>query len=179
MFPTHAQPFGAQSELSAGFLPGHIQHLTALPQTVGYLHQQRRFSDARFASQQDDRSQHQSATQYAVKLTQSCSGAHIGRQRQLPEGGCPTLSGQASQRCAPRGIGGDLWLRLDYLLRHGIPAPAVRAFAHPFGRFRTAFGADKNGARCLGRHVRFLSFFPGRRVIISFSRQFANSNMPI
>ena len=135
-FVHDTDPFGPHLDLVRGLLARYVQRF----QPGGFqreLQAQRRFADARFAAQQDDRALHQAAAQHAIHL----AVGQVGARESLPFDLVHRPGAVAAARRCERGRARRFLA--DDLFDQRIPLAARRAFADPFGRLVPATAAEK------------------------------------
>ena len=147
---------GAQRDLLAGLLAGHIQHRMAGGRQAGQgLEQQGALADARIAADQHHPALDQAAAQHAVEfvnaggLTRLFARIDFGQTLQFARGG--------ERGVAIGGRPGDL----GNALHQGLPLTAAGALPHPLGRGGAAFGAGINRLR-LGHQTSTTGTRPAR-----------------
>ena len=137
-----------------GFLAGAVEHRPRGTRHVGGgLQQQRRFTDAGLAAEQDHRSRHDAAAQHAIEL--------VDRRRQ------PRMLRELDvgiQPRAGRGTGARIAMRCRRPLTAGrallddrAPCATLEAAPQPFGRLRAALLTDEDGFGRFGHLVVWLS----------------------
>ena len=139
-----AQPQRPHLDLGAGFFTRNIQALQPFAgEGGGSLQQQRRFTDAGIAADQDRRSRNEAAAENPVQLVHPRSKARRWR----------AFGGQIGQR-DPAALQAKRFRprRQRGLFDHGVPGTARLALASPFLVGRAAGGTGKEG-RCFGHDL--------------------------
>ncbi len=142
IIPEGTDPVGPQFDLMQRFLAGDIEDPVPGGRYIGRrLQQQGGFADAWVAADQDQRSFDDPPAQDPVQFPET------GGKADFPAflyGGetdrHPVLTDPGRPSCHAAGPG-----HFDRLLYHGIPGPAGRTLAGPFGGFITAFLTEKGG----------------------------------
>ena len=149
---SHGEPFGAHLRLPRRFLARYVEDRSPrAAERAGQLERERRLSDARVASDQDQGAGHQPSSQNPVELADSGAPAILRAPFDLLE----ALRGGSRGRGAVPGAG-RRGLAPAGAFAGAVPRAAVRAAAEPLGAFVPALGAEEHGLRLAGRALRCL-----------------------